>query len=141
MSEAPKLQYAALPYRKCADGRLEVMLITSRGTGRWVIPKGWPVAELTPHESAAREAFEEAGVVGRITEHPIGKYDYGKELDAGSCVVCAVKVFGLEVEQQLPSWPEQSQRRTQWFDATEAANAVREPELSGIFSNLGKFLR
>ena len=140
MSDAPKLQYAALPYRKRTDGLVEVMLITSRGTGRWVIPKGWPIAELTPLESAAREAFEEAGITGRIREEPIGRYGYRKDLDTGSHVACAVNVFALEVEEQLPAWPEQAQRRTQWFDAREAAAAVHEPELRDIISSLGKSL-
>ena len=136
----PNSQYAALPYRRRSDNQIEVMLVTSRGTGRWVIPKGWPISELPPQESAAREAFEEGGVVGQISERAIGIYRYSKELDDGSSVLCAVEVFPLKVEQQFSSWPEQAQRQTRWFSVTDAARAVQEPELSTIISKLAMSL-
>ena len=133
---APNLQYAALPYRRRPDGVFEVMLITSRETRRWIIPKGWPVQQLAPHESAAREALEEGGLIGRIDEHSIGIFHYEKQLPDGPALPCSVKVFALEVEHQLASWPEQNQRRTQWFTLQEAAVAVTEPELGGIIQAL-----
>ncbi len=111
------------------------MLVTSRETGRWVIPKGWPISGLTPQNSAAREAIEEAGVLGQISDQPIGTYHYDKRLADGSSMLCAVEVFLLKVEQQLASWPEQTQRQTRWFSVLDAAGAVHEPELSIIISS------
>ena len=130
-----RVQYAALPFRR--RGRIvEVLLITSRDTGRWIIPKGWPVAGLSPQEAAAREAYEEAGLVGRITDQPIGRFHYDKRLDDGSSVSCAVEVFALEVEDQMPTWLEQDERQTRWFALAEAAAAVQEPDLQGLIRGL-----
>ncbi len=137
---APELQYAALPYRWSRPDGLEVMLITSRDTGRWVIPKGWPIEGLTPPESAAREALEEGGLVGRIGERQIGVYHYDKSLDCDCEVRCVVEMFALEVEQQLETWQEHDQRQTRWFDVTKAAAAVEEPELSAIIRSLAALL-
>jgi 8-oxo-dGTP pyrophosphatase MutT (NUDIX family) len=134
--KAPHLQYAALPLRRRADATIEVMLITSRDTGRWLIPKGWPEPGLTPAEAAAREAREEGGLVGRIGERAIGRYHYDKRLAGGSALQCVVEVFALEVERQLTSWPEQDQRRTRWFGLEEAAAAVQEPELRDLIREL-----
>jgi 8-oxo-dGTP pyrophosphatase MutT (NUDIX family) len=137
---APNLQYAALPYRRGADGIVEVMLITSRDTGRWVIPKGWPKRGLGPPDSAAREAMEEAGITGRIGDRSIGFYQYEKRLADGSAVPCTVETFALEVDGQFASWPEQDQRRTQWFELQQAADAVQEPELSAMILRLASLL-
>jgi 8-oxo-dGTP pyrophosphatase MutT (NUDIX family) len=134
------MQYAALPFRRRADGALEIMLITSRDTGRWLIPKGWPVAGLSAQNSAAREAREEGGLVGRVGEVAIGRYHYDKRLADGAAVHCAVDVFALEVERQMRSWPERAERRTQWFLLEEAAAAVQEPELQAIIQSLAKSL-
>lgn len=112
------------------------MLVTSRETGRWVIPKGWPISGLAPQNAAAREAIEESGVLGQIGDQAIGVYHYDKRLADGSSVPCAVEVFLLKVEQQLTSWPEQAQRQTCWFSVADAANAVQEPELRTIIWNL-----
>jgi 8-oxo-dGTP pyrophosphatase MutT (NUDIX family) len=137
MSSATKgqLQYAALPWRRRAGVGIEIMLITSRDTGRWVIPKGWPVRGLPPPRSAAQEAREEGGLVGRVDEHPVGSYRYDKRLPDGSVVPCAVEVFALEVQRQLPSWPEQHQRQTRWFQLADAVEAVQEPELRALMLN------
>jgi 8-oxo-dGTP pyrophosphatase MutT (NUDIX family) len=137
---APNLQYAALPYRRRADGIVEVMLVTSRDTGRWVIPKGWPTRGLSPRDSVAREAMEEAGLTGWIGDRSIGFYHYEKRLADGSAVPCAVETFAFEVEEQFASWPEQDQRRTQWFELQQAADAVQEPELSAMILRLPSFL-
>lgn len=133
-------QYAALPWRRRADGAIEVMLLTSRDTGRWVIPKGWPVPGLSPAQSAAHEAREEGGLVGLLGEQSIGRYHYDKRLSDGSAVLCAVEVFPLEVERQLKTWPERKERRTQWFALQEAAGAVDEPELADLIRGLPKRL-
>jgi predicted NUDIX family NTP pyrophosphohydrolase len=135
----PSPQYAALPYRRRADGGIEVMLITSRETKRWIIPKGWPAPGLAPHDSAKNEAMEESGIVGRIGERSIGFYHYTK-LVAGAAVPCEVEVFLLEVETQLVSWPEEGQRHIRWFELQEASEAVQEPELSAIIRNLAALL-
>lgn len=137
---APNLQYAALPYRRRADSIIEVMLITSRETGRWVIPKGWPKQRLRPPDLAAREAMEEAGLAGRIGDRSIGFYHYEKRLADGSAVPCAVETFAFEVEKQFTSWPEQDQRHTRWFELQEAADAVQEPELSAMILRLAALL-
>ena len=138
--QVANLQYAALPYRRLANAAIEVMLITSRDTGRWVIPKGWPGEGLAERESAAREAHEEGGLVGRMGDRPIGRYRYDKRLADGSSVVCSVEVFALEVERQLKSWPERKERRTQWFVLQQAAKAVEEPELATMIRELPKRL-
>jgi 8-oxo-dGTP pyrophosphatase MutT (NUDIX family) len=134
--EKPQLQYAALPFRRRADAAIEILLITSRDTGRWIIPKGWPVPGFSARESAAREAREEGGLVGRIGARPIGRYHYDKRQPDASTVHCAVEVFTLEVERQMRSWPERGERRTRWFTVAEAANAVDEPELRAIIGGL-----
>src|SRR6476620_6477998 len=76
----PKSQYAALPYRRRAHSLVEILLVTSRDSGRWVIPKGWPIPGLAAHNSAAREAMEEGGVLGQVGDHAIGIYHYNKRL-------------------------------------------------------------
>jgi 8-oxo-dGTP pyrophosphatase MutT (NUDIX family) len=108
------------------------MLVTSRETGRWIIPKGWPQKRRTPFISAAREAREEAGVVGKIAQRPIGSYSYRKRLKSGALVDCEVRVFPLNVEHQQSRWPEKQQREVRWFSPTEASKVVREPALSNI---------
>ena len=132
---ANKKQYAALPWRHTGAGR-EVMLISSRDTGRWVIPKGWPIKGLTPAQTAAREAFEEAGLGGIMSKKPIGEFEYGKRLGNGAVQPTRVEVFALEQMVQHPDWPEQGQRKLQWFSVPEAADAVEEPELKEIIRKL-----
>ncbi len=130
-----KKQYGALAWRYTVAGR-EILLISSRDTGRWVIPKGWPIAGLSPSQAAAREAFEEAGLGGQISKKPIGNFEYSKRLDNGSVLPCKVDVYSLEQMIQHQTWPEQGQRRMQWFPVAEAANAVQEPELKAIIRKL-----
>ncbi len=130
-----RLQFAALPYR-LARGRVEVMLITSRETRRWLIPKGWPMPGRSSPEAAAQEALEEAGVTGRIEAEPLGTYDYLKRLKAG-LAPCRVVVFALEVEAERETWPEQKQRERRWIDWKAAADAVHEPELSRLIRRFG----
>ena len=129
---ATRVQYAALPYRLSSTSGTEVMLVTSLDTKRWIIPKGWPMKRRTPRASAAREALEEAGVVGDIGKRPIGSYSYEKRLEGGDVVVCEVHVFPLEVKRQQKRWPEKGKREVQWLSPTEAANTVQDPVLSDI---------
>jgi len=132
---ATNKQYAALPWRYSGGSR-EVLLISSRDTGRWVIPKGWPIRGLSPAETAAREAYEEAGLGGMVSKKPIGEFEYGKRLDNGAVLATRVEVFALEQMVQHKDWPEKGQRRLQWFSVPEAAEAVEEPELKVIISKL-----
>ena len=98
-------QYAALPLA-VRNGEVQVMLVTSRETKRWVLPKGWAEPDLAPHELAAKEAFEEAGLIGPVETEPIGAYSYSKRLPGGRRVHCNVTVFPMWPEQQLKKWPE-----------------------------------
>lgn len=123
-------QVAALPYR--VGPAPEVLLITSRETRRWVIPKGWPMKDRTFAEAAAQEALEEAGVRGVTGEEPIGTYRYLKLVKNGASVLCDVSVYPLQVIEQAESWPEQDQRNQQWFEAEQAATAVDEAELGEL---------
>ncbi len=129
-------QVAALPYRRA--GRLEVLLITSRETRRWVIPKGWPMKGRTPAEAAAQEALEEAGVRGEMMDASIGTYRYLKYIKTGASVLCEVEVFPLQVAGQLDTWREQDQRNQRWFAAEEAATSVDEPELGELIRAFAK---
>ena len=128
----PRRQVAALPFRRTEDGRFLIFLITSRESRRWVIPKGWPMKGRKPFEAAAREAYEEAGLVGNIGKRPLGFYLYEKQLKNRDSVLCQVRVFPLEVRKQLKNWPEQDQREGKWFAPSDAADAVIESGLSGI---------
>jgi len=119
------------------SGRPEVLLATSRGTQRWIIPKGWPIRRLSAGETAAREAFEEAGLEGRIADGPpIGHYRYDKLLDNGTILRIDVSIFLLHVDRQLADWPEQAERQTRWFTPAEAAEVVAEPELAALLRDL-----
>jgi 8-oxo-dGTP pyrophosphatase MutT (NUDIX family) len=133
-----RVQYAALPYRLNGHAQPEVMLVTSRQTRRWIIPKGWPHKGKTPHLSAAREAFEEAGVVGAVSKDSIGSFSYQKRLRNGVVVDCEVRVFALEVKRQRKAWPEQREREVRWLSARAAARMVREPTLSAIIRRLAR---
>jgi len=128
-------QVAALPYVETGTGAL-VLLITTRGLGRWTIPKGWPKPDLSDAEMAAREAFEEAGVRGEIGARPIGNFLYTKRLHLFSWVRCSVDIFPLRANCQHLSWPEKASRRTMWVEPSKAASMVRESQLASL---LGQF--
>lgn len=128
------VQFGILPYRREPDG-LRVMLMTSRETRRWVLPKGWPIKNLKPHESAGREALEEAGVVGRVGKKPIGEYNYFKRMSA-HFVLCSVRLYPMEVQAQCAEWKEKGQRELAWFTPDQAADRVDEPALAAILRDL-----
>ena len=132
----PRAQYAALPFR--VGQGVEILLITSRETGRWVIPKGWPMAGRTASQAAALEAFEEAGVTGDIAPKPLGAYPYVKYLKSGAGRPCKVKVFALRVTGQEEEWPEKGQRDARWLAWPEAAAAVQELRLGRLIRRFGK---
>ena len=135
MKSKPWTQFAALPFRM-RDGQPEVLLITSRETGRWIIPKGWPAKNLAPPAVAAREAYEEAGLVGKVGKRSVGTFRYEKRLPSESVVACKVRVFLLEVREELDQWPEQDHRERCWLSPADAAQRVGEAELSLLLRGL-----
>ena len=128
-------QIAALPVRQRNDGLLLVLLVTSRETGRWVIPKGWPWPDREEWVSAAEEAREEAGVLGWTHPTSIGIFTYDKRRPTGAVPV-RVTVYRLEVTEELATWPECNERQRCWFTLSEAAAAVAEPELRTLITEL-----
>ena len=128
-------QYGAICWRM-HRGKVEVLLITSRDTGRWVIPKGWPMTGRSPAEAAAREAWEEAGVEGKVSDMGLGRFSYAKVYSAKRAIACDVEVFGLRVAKLVNDFPERKQRRRKWFAAEKAARKVNEPELRHLLANL-----
>jgi 8-oxo-dGTP pyrophosphatase MutT (NUDIX family) len=137
-SSRRRIQYAALPYRSKGKSELEVMLVTSRGTRRWIIPKGWPKIGLPPHRTAEEEAYEEAGVAGKVGKKHIGSYSYDKVLKKGLTASCRVQVFPLRVTRQHKQWPEKHQRETRWYRPVEAARFVKEPSLRRLIRKFAK---
>ena len=129
-------QVAALPVRAGVDGGVEVLLVTSRRTRRWVIPKGWPWTDRADHEAAAGEAEEEAGVRGVVSADPLGRFTYDKQRRDGVAAI-EVAVFLLRVTEELGSWPEQHQRQRVWLAPAVAAERVAEPELRALLLALG----
>lgn len=137
----PRQQYAALCYRiKKKQGGLEILVLTSRDTGRWVIPKGWPMEGKQAHTVAAQEAFEEAGVKGKVQKEILGFYEYQKKLSNGINVLCKVQVHALEVEDLVKDFPEKKCRKLEWVSAEEAANRVNEPELKALIRSFEKHI-
>jgi 8-oxo-dGTP pyrophosphatase MutT (NUDIX family) len=124
-ARSKRVQYAALPYRPTGAAGTEVMLVTSRGRQRWIIPKGWPHIGRAPCDSAAREAFEEAGVLGLVGRRSLGSFRYKKRLKKGRVAVCDVHVFPLNVVRQRQQWPEKNQREIKWVSVKEAAATVQ----------------
>lgn len=131
------VQVAALCWR-LRKGRVQVLLVTSRETGRWVLPKGWPMLGHTPEVAAQREAWEEAGVEGKISPEPIGTYGYQKILRNRNPMPCAVQVFPLRVQTLKGSFPERKERRRKWFMAEEATHLVAEAELADLLLRLSQ---
>jgi 8-oxo-dGTP pyrophosphatase MutT (NUDIX family) len=133
-------QVAALCWRVSHKNGLglEVLLITSLNSKRWILPKGWPEPELTLAESAAHEAFEEAGVTGKIGAAPVGRYHYLKEKKDGGGVPCSVDVFALAVTKQLQDWPEKGARKLIWLPLDQAAVRVSEPGLRQVLKDFRK---
>ena len=131
-TKAVRVQHGALPYRFRPGGAPEILLLTTRGTRRWIIPKGWPIKGLKPSKSAAREAYEEAGVRGAIGSKAIGSFIYEKKLEEGMSVPCQVSVFPLKVERQSKTWPESGQREIRWLAPAEALDLLEDPGLRDL---------
>ncbi|SDX34642.1 NUDIX hydrolase [Litoreibacter albidus] len=133
MLQRPKrFQVAALCYRESDDGR-QVLLVTSRGTGRWIIPKGWPIRGLSSAQAAKQEAWEEAGVSkGSMADTSIGTYTYDKTLRNGLPVPVEAHVYPFEVKNLKKDFPEASERERKWVSPSDAAGLVQEQELKSI---------
>lgn len=132
-SNSFRQQYAALCFRYLPDGQnIEILLVTSRESGRWIIPKGWPMDRKKPHEAAAIEAFEEAGVRGKVKKKPAGRYTYLKMFDNGEVAPCIVDVFQVEVTAVAQKYKEKGERSIAWVTPVEAARRVREVELKSL---------
>ncbi len=128
-----RMQYGALCWRAGDDG-VDILLITSRDTGRWIIPKGWPMTGLAPEAAAAQEAWEEAGVEGVMNPVCLGRYGYQKCLSVSAQVPCAVAVYGLQVVRLAEKFPEVKERTRQWFRQDIAATMVNEPDLASLIA-------
>ena len=136
MSDVPDyffMQSAVIPYRE-QNGDIEILLITSRKKRRWVIPKGVKEPELSAPASAAQEALEEAGIEGRVSEHPIGRYEYEKW---GG--ICRVEVFTMKVEKVHSDWLE-NYRDREWVSIEQAASRVNEKQLKKMLRSMPNFL-
>lgn len=134
------IQYGVIPLRRTVEGVVELLLITSRETRRWVVPRGNPMLGKSPAEAAAQEAYEEAGISGRTEPEPLGRYRYEKRRRDGRTVEAEVLLFRMEVEKVADRWPEMSERERRWFGVEEAAVAVHESELAELIRRAGESL-
>jgi len=128
-------QVAAIPFRLGQDGDIEIMLVTSRTTKRFIVPKGWPMKGKSGRKAAMTEAQEEAGVLGKILKEPAGTYSYWKRL-ANRFVHVDVIVYLLEVTEELADWQEAKRRQRAWLAPADAASLIDEPDLSTLVSAL-----
>lgn len=139
--EVPK-QYAAICYRHdIASEDVVMLLVTGRKSGKWILPRGWPMEGRSPREVAEREAFEEAGVAGKARKKSVGCYTYPKRFDDGRIVPCLVEVFGVRVDKIAKNYKEKGQRQRKWVSFTEAQNLVEEPELRSLIIAFGQTLQ
>jgi len=131
-------QIAAFPVRWDRKGRLRVLMVTSRGTGRWIMPKGWEMDGKKPWTAAAIEALEEAGARGFVSPVSLGTYKYNKILSDGSRLKCKVVVYPMIVEKLKSNWKEREARKRRWFSPAKAAKRVSEPKLAKLLTELDR---
>lgn len=131
-------QIAALPMRWTKGGKFQVLMVTSRDTGRWIMPKGWTMNGKKPWAAAEIEALEEAGALGYIGHEVIGQYTYKKKLGKGLSVTCDVDVYPMVVQRLKSNWKERAERKRKWFSAKGAAKRVSEPALAKLLNSLAK---
>ncbi|MEM9577091.1 MAG: NUDIX hydrolase [Pseudomonadota bacterium] len=134
-------QFGALCYRVRKDEKVEVLLITSRSSGRWIIPKGWPIDGKTPADTAAVEAWEEAGARGVSDGRCVGIFSYRKSTEDMGTLPCVAMVFAIEVVDLEMDFPESEQRERKWVTRKQAAKLVDEPELARIIRDFEPGLR
>ena len=130
------VQYGVIAWRRGPEREREILLITSRDTRRWVVPRGNAIAGLRNHEAAAQEAFEEAGIRGAVDTEPVGTYRYDKRR-GGITVPAEVELFRMAVAEEAADWPEKHERERRWFPAEAAAAAVEEAELAALIRRVG----
>ena len=129
-------QVAALPWRRGADGKIRVLLITSRTNGKWMLPKGWPMQTKADYEAALIEARQEAGVDGDVSDLPLGSYRYIKLFDDGQTAAAQAVVYSLQVTAQHKKWDEKHQRSRRWLRPKKAAELAFEPDLKRFLTDL-----
>ena len=129
-----RTQYGAVCWR-IRDGKVQILLVTSRRTKHWIIPKGWPMKGETPANAALTEAAEEGGVDGKVKKRSIGLYSYVKHADLKNAINCVVSVFPVRVHSLENDWLEKNQRKRKWFSRKKAAAAVKIPELARLIRN------
>lgn len=132
-----RIQVAALPWRG-EGANIEILLVTSRISRHWLIPKGWPMKGMSNAEAAAAEAREEAGAIGVVASGPMGTYDYDKLREGRSTLPCRVEVYPLKVERFLGDWREKEQRSKEWFAPEAAADLVVEPDLARFIRDFAR---
>ncbi|MGB3245464.1 MAG: NUDIX hydrolase [Sulfitobacter sp.] len=126
-----RTQFAALCYR-VKQGKVQILLITSRGSKRWIVPKGWPMEGKTPAQSAAQEAWEEAGVQGKTGDGCLGVYSYAKDVGEEDDLPCLAMLYPVRVKSLAQKYPEHRERRRRWLSRKAAAAKVAEPELKQL---------
>jgi 8-oxo-dGTP pyrophosphatase MutT (NUDIX family) len=137
----PKLvmQSGVLAYRHAEDGEILVLLVSKKRSKRWGIPKGKVEAELSFSENAVKEAYEEAGVKGRVSPHSVGMFRATKRSRSRQKLrLLEVWVYLLEVTDCLPSWPEKGERKVKWLPCHAAAAELREPVLVDLCRRLAQ---
>lgn len=132
------VQTGALPWRLSRGNEVEILLVTGRRSGRWLIPKGWPMIGKTLAAAAAQEAFEEAGVEGTIDPEPLGAFHHDKQHVVLGGMAVKIVVHGLAVQRELATWPESGQRERQWFTARKAVEQIRSSELAALILQIEK---
>jgi len=126
-----RTQFGALCFRT-KDKKTEVLIIRSRRSKRWIIPKGWPMKNETPARAAATEAYQEAGVKGTIYDQCLGGYSYTKVMDRGQNLPVMVMVYPIKVKRLLTEYPERIQRSRKWVSLKKAAEKLSDPELAAL---------
>lgn len=140
-AKTPRRKIAKQVAALCLDAKgKKLLLITSRDTGRWVIPKGWPMRKRSLSGTALREAWEEAGVEGSIGREELGRYHYDKQRDHGLSVPVEVRVYGVRVSHLADEFPEAGQRERRWFTPGKAAGLVAEEGLQDLIRRLPKLI-
>ena len=135
--QSEHIQYGALPWRR-GRGGLEILLVTTLNTKRWIVPKGWPLAGHAPAECAEHEALEEAGLLGKMQPKPLGSFPYEKSSRGGDNLSCNVLLFAMEVKQQRRLWPEKKLRETRWCSVEEALERVSNPGLRSLIQEFAE---
>lgn len=138
MPDGTQTQMAALPVQLSSGKEWRILMITSRDTGRWVLPKGWPMRGKNLRQAAEQEALEEAGVLGKVSREPIGVYHYIKRMDDEPDIPCEVILYPMKVSKLLRRWPERNERKRKWFSPKGAAKRVDEEDLKEILNSINE---